>query len=186
MESKYFTFLLAFAITISVPLIGYRLFGIIPALIFLCGYLPGFVLWMISDNKTPFENIKVIFWIVLGLFLIHRVEENYTGFFEALSEFTNVPTPEISSLWVFLLVILSIGSWISAPFLIKRGNAFGYLFAWIFLCCCGISELAHFVFPIFNGHGDGYGYFPGMLSVIALAPVSWYAMMILWYRKSYL
>jgi len=47
----------------------------------------------------------------------------------------------------------------------------------------GITELAHFVFPSFTN--KAYGYFPGMASVVLLAPVAWWGMYRLSRRSTY-
>jgi hypothetical protein len=36
----------------------------------------------------------------------------------------------------------------------------------------GITELAHFIFPVLVN--EPYGYFPGMASVLVLAPRTWW------------
>lgn len=51
---------------------------------------------------------------------------------------------------------------------------FGYFLAWTFFASMGITELAHFVLPFLTD--KPYGYFPGMYSVIVLAPVAWWGM----------
>lgn len=38
----------------------------------------------------------------------------------------------------------------------------------------GVTELAHFAFPLFVAEPNGY--FPGMASVVVLAPVAWWGM----------
>lgn len=168
------TFGLAIAFTVAVPAVGYVSFGIIPALIFLWGYAAGFICWYFSDDTTPIKAVGAIYWITFGLFIVHRIEEKYMGFFDALSNLTAMPKPEITSPLILALVALSVGGWIAAPFMMKRKKSLGYYLAWTFFASAGISELAHFIFPFFKT--DNYGYFPGMWSVFALAPVAWYGM----------
>jgi len=48
-----------------------------------------------------------------------------------------------------------------------------WLWFWLLTClgfytAMGITELAHFFFPFFSA--EPYGYFPGMASVVILAP----------------
>jgi len=95
-------------------------------------------------------------------------------FQEELSKITGVPVPEVSSIPLIVLLILTVVAWLVAPYLIKRGYAFGYYIAWTFFASMGITELAHFVFPLFTS--ESYRYFPGMLSVLLLAPTAWYGM----------
>lgn len=176
--NKVTIYLAAFGCTLAVPLVGYIALGIVPALIFLVGFMAGLVLWTFARNDVPFERIKVIYWVTFALFILHRIEEKFMGFFEALSKITDVPTPEITSWPVIVMVVLSVGVWLGAPYLMKKGNPLGYYFAWTFLACAGISELAHFIFPFLIG--TGYNYFPGMISVLFLAPAAWYGIWLLW------
>jgi len=46
--------------------------------------------------------------------------------------------------------------------------------AWSLFASMGITELAHFFLPFMTT--DPYGYFPGMASVIVLAPLAWWGM----------
>lgn len=65
------------------------------------------------------------------------------------------------------------------PFLVIHRVAFGYYLAWTAFAAMGITELAHFlIFPFLRG--EPYSYFPGMASVILLAPVAWWGMLRLW------
>ena len=66
------------------------------------------------------------------------------------------------------------GAWLLIPPLVSRGYAFGYYLAWTFFAAMGITELAHFIFPIVAG--GPYGYFPGMATVLLLAPAAWWGM----------
>jgi hypothetical protein len=50
----------------------------------------------------------------------------------------------------------------------------GYYLAWTFFASLGITELAHFVLPLFSE--QPYGYFPGMATVVLLAPSAWWGM----------
>jgi hypothetical protein len=172
MKIKRITISLAFLFTIGVLTLGYISFGIWPTLIFTSGFLGGFILWLIIPAHGSFTTIKVPFWLTFFLFLIHRVEEKVTDFFPALAEMTGVPVPEITSVPIILLVLTSVGAWLFAPYLLRRGFAFGYYLTWTFFTAMGITELAHFIFPLFTE--KPYGYFPGMASVVVLAPVAWW------------
>jgi hypothetical protein len=46
--------------------------------------------------------------------------------------------------------------------------------AWTFFTSMGITELAHFLLPLLTT--EPYGYFPGMASVVVLAPLAWWGM----------
>ena len=164
----------AFVFTATILVLGYLAFGPWTALIFTAGFLGGFLLWLLFPSQPQFRTIKVAFWLSLGLFVLHRVEEKVMGFFAQLSAITGTPTPSVTDATVILLVLLSVGAWMSIPILVKRGYAFGYYLCWTFFASMGITELAHFVFPFFID--KPYGYFPGMASVVLLAPVAWWGM----------
>lgn len=164
----------AFVFTIAILTVGYLAFGVLTDLIFASGFLTGFLLWLFVKAKPSFEQIKLPYWITLILFIVHRVEEKTMNFFDRLAEITGVPTPEIASFEVIVLVVVSVGAWLSIPFLMKRRYDFGYYLGWTFFSAMGITELAHFVFPFFLD--EPYSYFPGMASVIILAPVAWWGM----------
>lgn len=174
MKKHISTIIWAALFTIAVPLIGYISFGPWPSLLFLIGYLGGFILWMTLPTRLPFSLIKVIYWVTFGLFILHRVEERVSGFFAVLSDITGVAVPEILSFPIILLLIVLIGVWILGPRLYQRGYEFGHYLVWTFFASMGITELAHFVLPLFTQ--APYGYFPGMVSVFFLAPVAWFAM----------
>jgi hypothetical protein len=164
----------AFLLSVLVLVLGYISFGIWTTLIFTVGFLGGFILWLCFPANATFNDIKVPFWLAFILFLGHRVEEKVMGFFSAMSEITGTPVPEITSVSVISLILISVVAWLAIPYLLKRGYAFGYYLAWTFFTSMGITELAHFIFPLFTE--KPYGYFPGMFSVVALAPVAWWGM----------
>ena len=165
---------LAALFTVIVPVIGYASFGPWPALLFLVGYSCGFLLWLILPTRAPFSSIKRLYWAAFLLFGVHRVEEKVSGFFQTLSEMTGVAVPAVASVPMVLLLVTSVGAWLAGPWLYWRGSDFGRYLVWTFFASMGITELAHFVFPFFRS--APHGYFPGMLSVVALAPVAWFAM----------
>ena len=166
--------IICFGITITILVIGYLAFGFITSMIFASGFLTGYLIWLFVEGRPGFNIIRWPYWITLLLFILHRVEEKVMGFFDQLSEITGVETPAITSVPVVLLVLLSVGAWLAIPFLVKRGNEIGYYLAWTFFAAMGITELAHFIFPVLTN--DPYGYFPGMASVILLAPCAWWGM----------
>lgn len=171
--------ILAFLFTAIILLLGYISFGTVTTLIFTSGFLGGFLIWLFAPNEASFFPIKLPFWLTFFFFLVHRIEEKVAGFFARLSEITGVPTPEITSLSVILLVLTSVVAWLAVPFLMKRKIVFGTYLAWTFFAAMGITELAHFLFPFFTK--EPYGYFPGMASVFLLAPTAWWGMYTLWH-----
>lgn len=75
---------------------------------------------------------------------------------------------------ILSLLVLPIGAWLVALTPIKRGYDFGYYLGWTFFVSTGITELAYFVLPLLTD--EPYGYFPGMASVLLLAPLGWWGM----------
>ncbi len=165
--------LFALLFTLAVLVLGYVMLGFLPMFLFAFGFLGGFILWLIVPTNIPFATIKVPFFLTLASFVLHKFEERYMDFFPRLSEITGVPVPETDSFLVYLLYA-SAGAWLLIPYLMKRRNGFGYYLAWTFFTSMGVTELAHFFFPLFTS--DPYGYFPGMASVVILAPVAWWGM----------
>lgn len=165
----------AVATTTATLILGYLAFGLITMLVFTAGFAGGLLLWLLLPNRGSWADIKVPYWVALVLFLAHRVEEKQMGFFAYLSEVTGLPTPAIISVPVVLLLVVSVGAWLLIPVLMTKAPAFGHYLAWTFFTSLGITELAHFVvFPFLDQ--PGYGYVPGMWTVLVLAPVAWFGM----------
>ncbi|KXJ98026.1 MAG: hypothetical protein UZ17_ACD001002916 [Acidobacteria bacterium OLB17] len=177
MNKRGSTIIVAIVFTLAIPALGYVYLGPLVSILFLIGYLGGFLLWVLVPANVPYSTIRVPFWATfLAFILLHKVEENITDFFEVLSEnITSVPVPEVTPLLIIGLLILPVGAWLITPFLIRRGYDFGYYLAWTLFASMGITELAHFVFPLFTN--EPYGYFPGMASVGVLAPLAWWGLL---------
>lgn len=152
-------------------IVGYLALGLLPMFLFASGFLGGFVLWLLIPSKASFQAIKAPYLWALGFFVLHKLEERYLGFFPALSKVTGVPVPDQASPLAILL-LLSAAIWLFIPFLMKRGYVLGHYAAWTFFASMGITELAHFFLPFFAE--EPYGYFPGMVTVLVLAPVAWW------------
>ncbi len=174
MRRQLSTILFALLFTGAILTLGYVSFGFWTTLIFTSGFLGGFILWLLIPTQASYASIRFPYFLSFGLFIVHRVEEKLAGFFAKLAEITKVSTPEIISWEIILLVAASVGAWLLIPYTVKRGYAFGYYLAWTFFAAMGITELAHFIFPFFTG--EPYGYFPGMASVLLLAPAAWWGM----------
>lgn len=170
----------ALLFSIAAVVIGYVALGLIPAIVFTFGFLGGYILWLLIPSNASYLSIRVPFFLTLALFVVHKIEERTMDFFPALSEITGVPVPDMSSPLVYLLYATAI-AWLLIPFLLKRGYSLGYYFAWTFFASMGITELAHFIFPFFLD--APYGYFPGMVSVIVLAPAAWWGMYVLTHNR---
>lgn len=163
------------AVSAAALSLGYASFGIITTMIFAAGFIGGLFLWLALPSRGSWQDIKVPFWLALVLFAAHRVEENISGFFRKLSEITAEQTPSLTSPTLILLVLISVGCWLSIPVLMAKRYSIGSYFAWTFFASMGFTELAHIaVFPFFDS--DPKLYFPGMASVIFLAPVAWWGM----------
>ncbi len=162
---------LAIVFTITAIALGYFALGIVPAFIFTFGYFGGLLLWLPSTNTPPFKKIAAPYFVTLLLFVFHKFEERQMDFFPALSEITKVPVPDSSS-WQAISLYAIAGFWLLVPLFISKGSAFGYYLVWTFFASMGITELAHYVLPFFRD--QPYGYFPGMWSVIGLAPAAWW------------
>lgn len=163
----------ATAFTILAITLGYIALGILPAFIFTFGYLGGLIIWIFTSAKVSFRQIAWPYFITLAFFVLHKIEEREMDFFPALSNITGVPVPGTTSIPAILLYSIA-AIWLIIPFLVWKQYPFGYYLTWTFFASMGITELAHFVFPFFTG--ESYGYFPGMWSVIVLAPAAWWGM----------
>lgn len=168
----------AVVFTVSVLVVGYTLLGIVPAFLFAFGYLGGLILWFLFPTNASFGLIRWPYFLTLALFIVHKWEEREYDFFPALSKLTGVPVPEVGSFWAVVLYAFA-AVWLCIPWLVKRSHPLGYYLAWTFFAAMGITELAHFIFPLFRD--ERYGYFPGMGSVVFLAPAAWWG---LWRLKT--
>lgn len=180
-KNQRLTIVIALLFTVSVIFLGYIMLGLIPMFLFAFGFLGGFILWLLIPTNVSFATIRVPFFLTLAFFILHKYEERKMDFFPRLSEITHVPVPETDSFFVYLLYAFA-GAWLLIPFLVKRGKSFGNYLAWTFFTSMAITELAHFFLPFFTE--EPYGYFPGMLSVVVLAPTAWWGLYRLSRKKS--
>ncbi len=181
MKKKPSIIIFALLFTLSVIILGYKMLGILPMFLFAFGFLGGFILWLTVPTNVTFSTIKIPFFLTLAFFVVHKFEERYMDFFISLSEITGVPVPETDSFLVYLLYAFA-GAWLLIPYLVKHNYSFGYYLAWTFFTSMGVTELAHFFLPFFTP--KSYGYFPGMASVVILAPMAWWGMYRLFKNKS--
>ena len=174
MKKQPATIALALVFSLLIPVFGYIYLGALYAILFLIGYLGGFLLWLLVPAKVPWTSIQAPYWATILAFLfLHKLEEKRTAFFEVVSDkITGGSIPEITIGLVIGLLILPIGAWLITPLLVKRGHDFGYFLAWTLFISMGVTELAHFFLPFLTQ--EPYGYFPGMASVIVLAPLAWW------------
>jgi hypothetical protein len=173
MKRSKITVIGALALTIFILVLGYMLLGWLPMFLFCFGFLGGFILWMTVKVNATFKHIRVPYWITLGMFIVHKAEERYMDFFPELSKITGIPVPDTNSVGVYLLYLAS-STWLLIPWLVSKKYQFGYYLTWTFFTSMGVIELAHFIFPLFTD--ESYTYFPGMASVIWLAPAAWWGL----------
>ncbi len=166
----------AAAFSLLVPWLGYVYLGPFYASLFLVGYGGGFALWLLVPTGASWRFIRLPYWLTLAAFLLlHKVEENRMAFFEAVStRITGAPIPEMSVGVAIGLLVIPVGAWLAIPVLFGRGQEFGRYLAWTFFASMGFTELAHFLMPMLAN--EPYGYFPGMASVVILAPLAWWGM----------
>ena len=153
--------------------LGYVLLGMLPMFLFAFGFLGGLLLWLLVPSNTPFAALRAPFFLTLAFFIVHKLDEHYWGFFPALAQITGVPVPASGTFLGLLLYALA-AAWLLAPSVVSHGNQFGYYLAWSFFTAMGVTELAHFAFPLFTN--APYGYFPGMASAAVLVPSAWWGM----------
>jgi len=167
---------IALLFSFLIPALGYVYLGPLYAVLFSTGYVGGFVLWHAVPTHTPWSALRAPYWLtMLAFLLLHKAEENRAEFFRAVSDrVTGDPVPDVTVHLMLSLLVLPIGSWIMVPRLVGRGVEFGYYLAWTFFASMGVTELAHFVLPVLAN--EPYGYFPGMASVLVLAPLAWWGM----------
>lgn len=165
--------LITFTAVWVIPILGYLNIGLIPAIIFLVGFLGGFIMWLIFPMNASWKSVRIPYLLTLFLFVIHRIDEQVSGFFVELTKITGVEYPDTVTVEGVLITVFSL-LWFLSPLLIRKRIAFGYYGAWSLFMAMGVSELAHFIFPFFTD--EPYGYFPGMITVIPLAPVAWWGM----------
>ena len=162
--------------SLLIPTLGQVYLGPLYAVLFATGYLGGFVLWLIVPTHPSWTVVRWPYWLtMLAFLLLHKVEENRTEFFQAVSDrITGDPPPNVTIDLMLSLLVVPVGAWIAVPLPITRSSAFGYYLAWTFFVSMGITELAHFVLPVLAK--EPYGYFPGMASVVVVAPLAWWGM----------
>lgn len=157
----------------TVLALGYTLLGLLPAMLFALGFVGGLLLWLFLPGAAPLAAIKVPYFLTLAFFILHKAAERQFDFFPTLSRITGKPMPEPGGFLPILLYAFA-GAWLLIPLLVSRKSPYGYYLAWTFFTSMGVIELAHFIFPLFTP--EPYGYFPGMVTVVPLAPVAWLGM----------
>lgn len=158
-------------------LFAYSAFGIITGTVLGTGYLIGTVAWLRRIPWVDFRSIRAPYWLTLAAFALHKVEENRMHFQQVTSDLTGVQVPDPASFAVIMLLLIGVLPWLFIPWLYRKAPWFASYQAATLFASMGLTELAHFlVFPFMK---DGpYAYYPGMLSVVLLAPLAWWG----WFR----
>jgi hypothetical protein len=146
--------LVAVAICIIAPVIGYTKIGLPPVIIIGGSAAIGFFFWYFTYLKNPTDPA-----IILPLFLLtvaglqfHIVEEYVTGFGPAMSRLFGIPWSERSFLMVFALLAPPVYS-LTALGLYYRFPLAGFV-AWFIFIGPGFAEFTHFIFPILEPRID--------------------------------
>ncbi len=171
-------------LALLIPACGYVYLGGLVAALFLVGYVGGLLAWLKIPTRATWAMFRWPYWAALSSFLLlHKVEENRTEFFRVLGEkITGVPVPQVTFPLILGLLVLPLGAWILIPFLMRRGSALGHYLAWTFMASMGLTEAAHFIFPLLTG--EPYAYFPGMWSAAVIVPIGWWGMVTLARKKT--
>jgi len=164
---------IAIAHTLAIVALGYVLLGFVGMALFALGFVIGLAFWLAAPRGVSFPDIRLPYFLTLGFFVLHKIEEREMDFFPALSRLTGVATPQEGSPLALLLYVLA-AAWLLVPILLRWRNPLGDYLAWTFFASMALVELAHFVFPLFEERP--YGYFPGMASVVPLVPVAWWGL----------
>jgi hypothetical protein len=148
--------------------------------VFATGFFGGFLLWLAGPRHASFATIKVPYIFALVAYVIHRTDEELSGFVAAMEELTGHQAVAVVSPVSIALVAFSL-AWMVSPLLLRRGHALGHFGVWTLFTGFGVIELWHFVFPLLTP--EPYGYFPGMITAPLIAAVGWWGMWRLWRAK---
>jgi hypothetical protein len=127
--------------------IGYVMLGLIPAIVFAVAFGGGFVLYIATAWRTPFDPRKVIvpYLLTVMFFIVHTYEEYLTDFEVLVSTLAGRTVPEADLL--FVVAWLAPFIWVGGAIALIKQWAVGYYFLCAFFVAMTIAELAHFVFP---------------------------------------
>lgn len=166
--ASFSTAMVALGAVAIAPLVG---------LVFASGFFGGFVLWLARPMRASFGTIVAPYVAGLVAYVVHRVDEEVSGFVPAIERLTGGAVAPVASAPSLLLVALSI-AWMASPLLLRRGHPLGHYGAWTLFASFGVLELAHFVFPLLTE--APYGYFPGMTTAPLIVAMGWWGMWRMW------
>lgn len=160
-------FVVVFGMAVS-PLVG---------IVHATGFFGGLALWLARPTHAPFGTIKVPYLVTLGAYVVHRIDEEVSGFVPAIEALTGVEAADVLAPITILLVILAL-AWMLGPLLLRIGHPLGQFAAWSMFAGFAIVELWHFVFPLLES--GPYGYFPGMVTAPIISAAGWWGVWVLW------
>jgi hypothetical protein len=171
---------IAVAATFSATMValGALALGPLVGIVFATGFFGGFLLWVVGPPYASFATMKVPYIVALIAYVIHRVDEELSGFVAAMEALTGHEAVAVVSPVSISLVALSL-AWMLSPLLLRRRHALGHFGTWSLFTGFGVIELWHFVFPLLTP--EPYGYFPGMITAPLIAAVGWWGMWRLWH-----
>ncbi len=146
--SQRASLIIAIAICVIAPTIGYLKIGWPPVIIVGGAAVIGFFFWYFTYLKKPSDPkvILPIFILTVAGLQIHMVEEYFTGFGPAMSRIFNIPWTEESFLMVFMMIgpiiytLTTLGLYYRVPLA-------GFV-AWFIFIGPGVAEFTHFIFPL--------------------------------------
>lgn len=160
-------FVVVFGVAVS-PLVG---------IVHATGFFGGLALWLARPTHATFGVIKVPYLVTLGAYVVHRIDEEVSGFVPAIEDLAGVEAADIASPITVLLVVLSL-AWMLGPLLLRTGHPLGHFAAWSMFAGFAIVELWHFVFPLLEA--GPYGYFPGMVTAPIISAAGWWGVWVMW------
>lgn len=147
-QIQILSLLVAIAMCIIAPTIGYFKIGLPPVVIVGGSAAIGFCFWYFTYLKNPTDPriILPLFLLTVAGLQIHIVEEYVTGFGPAMSRLFGIPWSERSFLMVFAVIAPPIYS-LTALGLYYRFPLAGFV-AWFIFIGPGFAEFTHFIFPL--------------------------------------
>lgn len=156
---------------------AYQWAGWLIAMVFSAGFVTGWLMWLVRPATPTFSSIKAPYFVALGAYVIHRIDEEVSGFVPAIEELTGAEPVALTSPLSLGIAGLSV-MWMLSPVLLRWRYPLGAYGAWTLFAGFGVLELAHFVFPLLTP--GGYGYFPGMVTAPLIIAAGWWGLLRLW------
>ncbi len=151
-RTQTISLIIAVAICILAPVVGYLKIGLAPVIIVGGAAIIGFIFWYFTYLKHPTDPriILPIFILTVAGLQIHMVEEYLTGFGPAMSRVFDIPWTEERFLMIFMMVgpilytLTTLGLYYRVPLA-------GFV-AWFIFIGPGLAEFTHFIFPVIEPH----------------------------------